>query len=77
MPRVRQKSGSLTRCLRVCRRDPHAYLGVGDSPWSDKDFALLIMPRVLNSLEYFSPDIQEDQEVLRVYINNRKAAGDS
>jgi len=37
----------------------------------------LIMPRVLNSLEYFSPDIQEDQEVLRVYINNRKAAGDS
>ena len=77
MPRVGQRSGSLTRCLRVCWRDPHAHLGVGDSPWSDKDLALLITPRVPNSLEYFSPDIQEDQDVLRVYINNKKAAGDS
>ncbi len=77
MPRVRQMSGSLTRCLRVCRRDPHAYLGVGDSLWSHKDFAMLITPRIQNSLEYFSPDIQEDQDVLRIYTNNKKAAGGS
>ena len=52
-------------------------IGVGDSLWSHKDFAMLITPRIPNSLEYFSPDIQEDQVVLRVYINNKKAAGGS
>ena len=77
MPRVGQMSGSLTRCLKVCRRDPHAYLGVGDSLWSHKDFAMLITPRIPNSLEYLSPDKPEDQDVLRVYINNKKAAGGS
>ena len=77
MPRARQKSGSLTRCLRVCRGDPHVYLGVGDSLWSHKDFAMLSTPRIPNSLEYFSPDIQEDRDVLRVHINNKKVTGGS
>ena len=77
MPRVGQMSGSLNRCLRVCGRDSHAYLGVGDSLWSHKDFAMLITPRIPNSLEYFSPDKPEDQDLLRVYINNKKAAGGS
>ena len=49
-----------------------AYLGVGDSLWSHKDFAMLITPRIPNSLEYFSPDKPEDQDVLRVYINNKR-----
>ncbi len=60
MPRVGQMSGSLNRCLRVCGRDSHAYLGVGDSLWSHKDFAMLIAPRIPNSLENFSPDKPED-----------------
>jgi len=56
--------------LRVCAIDPSVYVYAGDSLFSDREFAMFIVPKVVNSLRWFSADIQNDPIIQSVYINN-------
>lgn len=55
----------------ACEKNIHAYLYAGATLFSDKEFAMLVAPHVYNCLDHFSQELENDQDVLAVYINER------
>ena len=55
----------------ACDKNIHAYLYAGATLFSDKEFAMLVAPHVYNCLDHFSQELENDQDVLAVYINER------